>query len=145
MYSDDANKIVEQATQERNALKNFNFIINLVMVTNDTKPAPGELQTFNETWNHPNNDSHKKWQEVIHKEFTDMSKQQVWCMTCKSLVPPNHRCIKNKWIFKINHKCVYKECLVACRYAARQYYKKAIKILKNSGFVGGNVNPCLRV
>ena len=29
--------------------------------------------------------------------------------------------------------------------AARQYYKKAVKILKNFEFVGGNVDPCLYV
>ena len=66
------------------------------MVTNNTKPAPEEPQTFNEAWNHPNIDSHKKWQEAICKEFADMNKQQVWCMNHKSLVPPNCRCITNK-------------------------------------------------
>ena len=29
--------------------------------------------------------------------------------------------------------------------AAKQYYEKAIKILKNSGFIGGNIDPCLFV
>ena len=28
---------------------------------------------------------------------------------------------------------------------AKQYYKKAIEILKNLGFIGGNVNPCLYI
>ena len=28
---------------------------------------------------------------------------------------------------------------------ARQYYKKSVMILKNLGFVGGNVDPCLNV
>ena len=37
-------------------------------------------------------------------------------------------------------KCIY--CLVQ---EARQYHKKAIKILKNLGFIRGNVNPCLYV
>ena len=27
--------------------------------------------------------------------------------------------------------------------AAHQYYKKAVKILKSSSFIGGNINPCL--
>ena len=38
----------------------------------------------------------------------------------------------------ILNKCIYGNVQ-----AARQYYKKAIKILKNSGFIGGNVYPCL--
>ena len=59
MYNDDANKIVKQAMQEKNAIKNINFLINLAMVTNDTKPAPEEPQTFNEAWSHPNIDSGK--------------------------------------------------------------------------------------
>ena len=37
-------------------------------------------------------------------------------------------------------KCIY--CLVQ---AKLQYYKMAIKILKNLQFIGGNVNPCLCV
>ena len=50
------------------------------------------------------------------------------CQTCKKI-----DCI-------ILNKCIY--CLVQ---ASRQYYKKAVKILKNSGFVGSNVNPCLYI
>ena len=38
----------------------------------------------------------------------------------------------------ILNKCIY--YLVQ---AARHYYKKTVEILKNLGFVGGNVDPCL--
>ena len=34
---------------------------------------------------------------------------------------------------------------MALSQAVRQYYKKSIKILKNLGFVGGSINPCLYV
>ena len=42
-------------------------------------------------------------------------------------------------------------CIILIKYiyrlvqAIRQYCKKAIKILKNSGFIGGNVNPWLYI
>ena len=42
LYHDDSNKIGEQAMQEKNAIKNLNLLINLAMVTNDTKPVPEE-------------------------------------------------------------------------------------------------------
>ena len=54
LYNDHSNKIVKQATQEKNAIKNLNFSIVLAMVTNDTKPTTKEPQTFNKDWNHPN-------------------------------------------------------------------------------------------
>ena len=38
-YHDDANKIIKQAAQEKSAIENFNFLIDLAMVTNDTKPV----------------------------------------------------------------------------------------------------------
>ena len=40
----------------------------------------------------------------------------------------------------ILNKCIY--CLVQ---AARQCFKKVIEVLKNSGFVGGIVDPCLYI
>ena len=32
-------------------------------------------------------------------------------------MPPNPRCLKNKWVFKIKHNSVYWMCLIACRYS----------------------------
>ena len=40
----------------------------------------------------------------------------------------------------ISNKCIY-----GLVQAARQYYKKVIQILKNLGFVRGNIYPCLYV
>ena len=40
----------------------------------------------------------------------------------------------------ILNKCIYGLVQAAC-----QYYKKAVEILKSSGFVGGNIDPCLYV
>ena len=46
-----------------------------------------------------------------------MNKQQVLCRTSKNLMPPNQRCVKNKWVFKIKHNGMYQACLIACRYS----------------------------
>ena len=107
LYNDDANKIVKQAVKEISAIENFNFLINLAIMTNYTKPAPEESQIFNEAWDHPNKSYCKKWQEVICKEFTSTNKQQVWCMTHKSLMPPNCRCVKStKSCALVHTRCI---------------------------------------
>ena len=61
----------------------------LSMVMTDTEPVPEELKAFTKAWNHPNPNSCTKWQEAIKKEFAMMKRQQVWCKTKKSLMPPN--------------------------------------------------------
>ena len=94
-----------------------NFLIDLAMVTSNTKPVPEEPKTFNKAWDHPDANSWAKWQEVICKEFANMNKQQVWHMTSKSLMPSNCRCRKNKWFFKIKHNGVYWMHLVSCGYS----------------------------
>ena len=62
---DDANKIIKQATQEKSPIKNLNFLIDLAMVTINTKPIPEEPKTFTKAWNHPNMNSCTKWLEAI--------------------------------------------------------------------------------
>ena len=52
------------------------------------------------------------------------------CPQGKSNIKKDKCIILNKWIYGLVQ-------------SARQYYKKAVKILKNLGFVGGNVDPCL--
>ena len=138
-YNDNANKIVKQATKEKSAIKNLNFLINLALVTIDTKPVPEEPQTFNEALDHPNKNSWKKWWEVICKEFSNINKQQVWHMTHESLMHPNHRCIKNKWAFKIKHNGVYWLCLVACGYSQ----VPGVDFFKNSFPVVNNITFCI--
>ena len=116
LYNVNVNKIVKQGTKEKSAIENLNFLIDLAMVTTDTKPVTEEPKTFVKAWNHPNANSHAKWREVIKKEFADMIKQQVWHKTSKSLMPPNQRCVKNKWVFKIKCNSVYQVCL-SCMYS----------------------------
>ena len=38
---------------------------------------------------------------------------------------------------------ILNKCIYGLVQSARQYYEKAVKILKNLGFIGGNVDPCL--
>ena len=52
-YNNDANKIIKQATKEKGAIENLNFLINVAMVSNGIKPTMEEPQTFNKAWNHP--------------------------------------------------------------------------------------------
>ena len=40
---------------------------------------------------------------------------------------------------------IFNKCIYGLVQAARQYYKKAIEMLKKAGFVGGNANPCFHV
>ena len=54
LYNEDANKIIKEATPDKIAIKNLNFLIHLAMVTLDTKPVPEEPTTFAKAWNHPN-------------------------------------------------------------------------------------------
>ena len=65
------------------------FLIDLTMVPNDIIPTIEEPQMFKEDWNHPNKDSHRKWQDAICKEFANMNKQQFSWKMLKSLLSPN--------------------------------------------------------
>ena len=52
---------LQASNKRKNSINNLKFLIDLAMVTNTTKPAPEEPQTFNKAWNHLNKDFHKKW------------------------------------------------------------------------------------
>ena len=113
LYNDDVIKVIKEALQEK-VTKNLIFLIDLAMVTTNTMSVPEEHTSFNEAWNHPNTTSQEKWQEVICKEFVDMNKQQVWHKTSKTLLLPNRRCVKNKWVFKIKRNSVFWARFVEC-------------------------------
>ena len=80
--------------EKKGAIKKFKFLTDLAIVINNTMPVPEEPKTFNQAWDHPKKNSCKKWPEVIRKEFVDMNKQKVWCMTHKSLITTNCMCVK---------------------------------------------------
>ena len=121
-------KIVEQAMKEKSAIKNLNFLINLAMVTNNTRPLPEDPKTFNEAWDHPN------W-EAICKGFLNMKKQQVWCITNKRLVPLICRCIKEQVHCQDQAQCYcvpYQACLMACRGKQGTWHQLLQKLLSGS-------------
>ena len=62
----DANKIVKQATQEKSAIKNLNFLIDLAMVSSNTKLSLDGPQMSNKDWKYPN----KKNEENAKKPST---------------------------------------------------------------------------
>ena len=137
LYTKNANKIIEQATKEKSAIKNLNFLIDLVMVFSNIEPALDKPQTLNEAWNHPNKKSWRKWQEAIWKEFANMNKQQVWQKMLKSLMLSNCRYIKNDWVFKIKHNSMYQACLAACGYSqvpGIDFSKSYSQVVKNITF-----------
>ena len=86
-YNDDANKIVEQATKEKNAIKYLKFLINLAMVTNHTKSTSEELQTFNDAWNHPNKDSCKNSKKGFAKNLQTWTSIKYGAWLVKVLCP----------------------------------------------------------
>ena len=73
-YNDNANEIIEQAMNEKSAIEYLNFLIDLSVVTTNTKPVHEEPKTFDKAWKHSNPNSCAKWQEAIKKEFADMNK-----------------------------------------------------------------------
>ena len=88
------------------------------MVTNDTKPSPEEPQTFNKAWNHPKNDVFLQKVARSHlQRISNINKQQVWCMTCKSLKPPNVH--QKLWVFIIQHYGGYNQ--VPCNNFSKNY------------------------
>ena len=54
------------------------------------------------------------------------------CPQVMSDIGKDHCIILNKYIYSLVQE-------------VRQYYKKAVKILKNLEFIGGNVDPCLYI
>ena len=112
-------EVTPKTTLNRKIRKIYFFIdlATIAMVAKNTEPAKDELQTFNKARNHPNAVSWGKCQGAIWKELGDTKKQHVWRKLHKSLMPPFHRCVKNKWVFKIKCNRVYQACLVACKYS----------------------------
>ena len=48
-------------------------------------------------------------------------------------------------MFKVRKGDCINKCIYSLVQAVRQFYKKAVEVLKKFGFIGGNVNPCLYV
>ena len=55
--------------EEKSAIKNLNFLIDLAMMTTDTKPVPEEPKTFTKAWNHPNASSHMNGKKQLERNL----------------------------------------------------------------------------
>ena len=77
----DANS-VKQAKWEQAVNKNLNMLIDLAtdaVMAKDKATTKAELKTFNEVWNH-------------HNEESEHDKQQVWHTTTESYAPKLQVC-----------------------------------------------------
>ena len=101
--------------------------------------VPKDPKTFNIAWDHPHATSCAKWWEWICKELANMNMQQVRHMTSKSLMPPNCRYMKNKWVFKIKHNDVYWGCLVVWGYIQIP----SVDFSKNYSLVVNDITFCI--
>ena len=69
-YSENANKIIEQAKQEMAVNENLNFLIDFAttaMVAKVKSYTEEEPKNFNNAWNHPDMESRRKCNEAIKK------------------------------------------------------------------------------
>ena len=72
---------------------------------------------FQESWNHPDPIQREKCRTNIRKEFHDMNHRQVWMKIKRSEMPPDRRCVKNKWVFKIKQNGIFRARLVDSGYS----------------------------
>ena len=124
---------LEKSRKEK--LKCLIHLATIALVVEHTKLMEDDPQTFNKAWNHPDPKLRRKWQEAIEKDFGDMNKQQVWRKIHKKLMPLNLPYVKNKWVFKIKHNCVYWTHLVSCRYSQ----VPGLEFSKNYSLVVNNI------
>ena len=73
------------------------YLATIPMVAEDKKITDKKPEKFNKAWNHQDAKPQRKWHNAMYKELTNITKQQVWQKTSKSLMPPN--CIKFKQAF----------------------------------------------
>ena len=75
-----------------------------------------EPKSFQEAWNHEDQVQRNKWRDAIKKEFHDMNQRGVWKKIYRRDMPPDRRCVKSKWVFKIKRNGTFRARLVACGY-----------------------------
>ncbi|KAG7357827.1 reverse transcriptase RNA-dependent DNA polymerase [Nitzschia inconspicua] len=59
-----------------------------------------EPKSFEEAWNHTDENERKGWRDAIKKEFHDMNFRKVWRKFKKNQIPKHQRLIGCKWVFK---------------------------------------------
>jgi hypothetical protein len=66
-----------------------------------------EPTTYEEAINSENKKEQIKWNSAIDKDLKEMEKRGVWEIIDEKNIPINHRCIKNKWIFKVKRNGIF--------------------------------------
>ena len=72
-----------------------------------------EPTKFQESWNHPDPIQCEKLRTDFRKEFHDMSHRKVCGKIERIEMPPDRRCVKTKWVFKIKRNGIFRARLVA--------------------------------
>ena len=96
----------EPSLEDQNSTNNESFLKKIEVPT-----------TFNQAWNHPDQEQREKWRKAVDKELDKMKKMGVWEKIPKSRMPPNKRCVKHKWVLNIKRNGVFRARLVACGYS----------------------------
>ena len=99
-FSEDANKIVDQAEQEKAPKENLNFLIDLspiMMVAADKVTTEEESKTFNTAWNHLDVESQKSGERQF--EIVCQNDQTIGIAEhIKIRLPLFCRFVKCKWV-----------------------------------------------
>ena len=93
----------DSGREEEAAIEMSNFLFENValLAGSDDVLDMAEPTTFQESWNHPDPTQREKWRTAIRKKFHDVNNCQVWRKIKRSEIPPDRRCMKTKWVFKI--------------------------------------------
>ncbi len=91
-------------------------VYNFACPSEEPDPKYEKPRIFQEAWNHPDTTQRVKCHKGIKNEFHNMTKRGVWRRIKKKDIPSGQRCLKSKWVFKINRNGAYQERLVSCGY-----------------------------
>ena len=69
--------------------------------------------TFQEAWNHPDENERMMWRQAIRKEFKCMIRRGVWRHVKRNDVPENRRLVGCVWVFKKKRNGIYRARLCA--------------------------------
>jgi hypothetical protein len=97
-FNPDASRVVESSSSGREPIIDIAFL---------TVEQPKESGTFNEAFNHSEEDVRLTWREAILKEFKKMNLREVWKKVSKEEMPVGRRCVKSKWVVKVKQNGVF--------------------------------------
>jgi hypothetical protein len=83
-FNPDASRVVDSSNSGREP------IVDQADISFMTVEQPKEPGTFNEAFNHSEENVRLKWREAIHKEFKEMNLHGVWKKVNKEEMPVGH-------------------------------------------------------